>query len=72
MGEAGPLEFGSRPANPHLEAKLREFQEYFNEHRTHAGVGRHLSPLHMSAPTCRRPPAWNATTEINFPTSQPI
>ena len=25
-----------------LEAKLREFQEYFNEHRTHAGLGGRL------------------------------
>ena len=25
-----------------LEAKLREFQEYFNEHRTHAGLEGHL------------------------------
>jgi hypothetical protein len=31
------LPFGGKPAAD-LEAKLREFQNYFNAHRTHAGL----------------------------------
>jgi len=28
----------AEPVPPDLEAKLREFQRFFNEHRTHAGL----------------------------------
>src|SRR5215472_4444829 len=47
------MKFRGRPRRPEktdLEAKLREFQRFFNEHRTHAGLGGRLPDSGGPAP----------------------